>query len=73
MRDPDAGQVREVRFHAVGKWGVDRGDLLAPAYWKRGSTNTEIDATARVRYERAVAEGANAYDPEPSTAVDLAV
>ncbi|MGW0180817.1 siderophore-interacting protein [Nocardia sp. NPDC003345] len=69
----EAAEVRRVRSHAVEVWGVDRADMLARAYWKRGSTNTEVDAVARVRYEKALAEGGSAYDPELAEAIDLAV
>ncbi|WP_280425828.1 siderophore-interacting protein [Nocardia carnea] len=67
----EAAQVRDIRAHAVGVWGVDRSDLLARAYWKRGITSTENDSVNLIAYRHAATAGADIRDPELAESIDL--
>ncbi|MFC7754351.1 siderophore-interacting protein [Tsukamurella soli] len=67
----EAGEVRLLRRHVLAHWGVDRGDLLARAYWRAGATNTDIDTENIVRYRDAVAGGADRFDPALTEEIDL--
>lgn len=67
----EAAAVRDIRAHAVGVWGVDRCDLLARAYWKRGVTSTENDSVNLMAYRHAATAGADIRDPELAESIDL--
>lgn len=65
----EAGMVRDVRRHLVRERGIDRADLQATGYWRRGMTVTQTDA-ARLE---AVAAAERAGGPVPDHHdVDLA-
>lgn len=67
----EAAQVRDIRAHAVAGWGIDRSDLLARAYWKRGITSTENDSVNLIAYRHAATAGADIRDPELAESIDL--
>ncbi|MFI1460343.1 siderophore-interacting protein [Nocardia carnea] len=67
----EAAQVRDLRAHAVAVWGIDRSDLLARAYWKRGVTSTENDSVNLIAYRHAATAGADIRDPELAESIDL--
>ena len=67
----EAGTVRTLRAHALEHWRIDRGDLLARAYWKQGSTSTDNDSAAIRKYQEAMAEGRDIQDPDLAESIDL--
>lgn len=67
----EAGHVRLARTHITGNWGTKGADLLARAYWRLGTTGTDSDSTSLTEYKKAVARGADLYDPELAEAIDL--
>lgn len=67
----EAAAVRQVRAHVMDAWGVARVDLLARAYWKRGRTNTDIDAASLLGYREAVLVGGDIHDPALAERIDL--
>ena len=67
----EATQVRGIRAHAVEVWEVDRCDILARAYWKRGVTSTANDSVNLIAYRHAATAGADIRDPELAESIDL--
>lgn len=50
---------------------VDRDDLRASAYWKAGEDSTVRDAALLAEYQRLVADGASATDPDTRELAEL--
>ena len=67
----EAGVVREVRRHVLDRLGVHRDDLHAAAYWKAGEDSTARDAVLLSTYQRLVADGGSATDPDSREFADL--
>ncbi|BBG04106.1 MULTISPECIES: siderophore-interacting protein [Pseudonocardia] len=65
----EAAMVRDVRRHLLRERGLDRSDLHASGYWRRGMTVTETDA-GRMAAFTAASGTARAYDDHHD--VDLA-
>ncbi len=59
----EAGEVRAIRRLLLGELGVDRAQLHAAAYWKRGSSFDDLDAQNARRYAEAIAAGHDVTDP----------
>lgn len=67
----EAGVVRGLRRWVLNDLGVARDDLHASAYWRAGLDMTEMDAFHLGRYERVIASGAEAADPDTREAVEF--
>jgi NADPH-dependent ferric siderophore reductase len=63
--------VRRLRKVLRDGWSVDRGDLLARAYWTRDLDSTRMDAADLVKYRKAMADGADLSDPELAERIAL--
>ena len=50
-------EMRQVRSFFRTEAGLPKEDVAVFGYWKRGTTNTEIDAQRLIAYEAALAEG----------------
>lgn len=50
-------EMRQVRSFFRTEAGLSKDDVAVFGYWKRGTTNTEIDAQRLIAYEAALAEG----------------
>ncbi|MCK9874247.1 siderophore-interacting protein [Frankia sp. Ag45/Mut15] len=59
----EAGEVRAIRRLLLDELGVDRTQLHAAAYWKRGSSFDDLDAQNARRYAEAIAAGHDVTDP----------
>lgn len=53
----EAGLVRDVRRHLLGERGVDRADLAATGYWRRGMSVSETDAARMAEFTAAQEAG----------------
>lgn len=69
----EAGAVRAVRGQVIGRWGVDRDDLHASAYWRSGHDATRFDAVNLVRYQQAAGQGLDITDPDVREELELRV
>ncbi|GAB3756184.1 siderophore-interacting protein [Microlunatus parietis] len=67
----EAGVVREVRRYVLDHDLVARDDLHASAYWKAGEDSTVRDAALLTEYQRLVADGASATDPDTRELAEL--
>lgn len=63
--------VRQLRGVLREDWSVDRGDLLARAYWTRDLDSTRMDAADLVKFQEAMADGADMSDPELAERIAL--
>jgi NADPH-dependent ferric siderophore reductase len=69
----EAAAVRAVRRHVIDRWGVDRDDLHASAYWRAGHDATRFDAVNLVRYQEAAGQGLDITDPDVREELELRV
>ncbi|MFC7621805.1 siderophore-interacting protein [Microlunatus sp. GCM10028923] len=67
----EAGVVREVRRYVLDRQLVVRDDLHASAYWKAGEDSTVRDEALLTAYQRLVADGASATDPDTRELAEL--
>lgn len=50
-------EMKRIRSFFRNEHGVEKDDVAVFGYWKRGTTNSEIDAQRLVAYERVLADG----------------
>lgn len=55
-------EMRAVRSHFRGDLGLAKEDVAVFGYWKRGTSNTDIDAARLSAYEAALADGGSMVD-----------
>ncbi|SIR75368.1 siderophore-interacting protein [Williamsia sterculiae] len=67
----ETGDVRVLRSVVTRRWHVPGDDILARAYWTSGRSSTDVDATNLVRYQHAIAGGADVHDPVLAENIDL--
>lgn len=55
-------EMRAIRQHFRIQAGLDKEQVLVAGYWKRGVSNTEIDARRRTSFDRLIANGGSLAD-----------